>query len=272
MEIEAFSFCFYLIQVENWTAVAGRGPAGHARLKHFKVCQHLSHSPKALFSEWFQLVPRARRSQGVFRDVWARSSRKCSGLGEQSFGCCWGPRGPSCPHLNVPPKKMLLTFSLSLLSSASIVLSLLSLSVSRKGWKPHQWICWELAEHNSVKPSWVWMGPRCVLLFWGLCSSTSSISLILLLLWRKVGGRCNLSVAVEVQHRMPGTPGTAMGGWSCEGKRTRQKFLCWQLCVAGTAQTSPFPTCQGFSPGKLLVLQSPYAAIGLAERQNHRVN
>lgn len=34
----------------------------------------------------------------------------------------------------------------------------------------------------------------------------------------------------------------------------------------------PFPTCQGFPPGKLLVLQSLGAAIGLAERQKHQVN
>lgn len=42
--------------------------------------------------------------------------------------------------------------------------------------------------------------------------------------------------------------------------------------VAGTAQIPSFSTCQGFPPGKLLVLQSLGAAIGLAERKKHSVN
>lgn len=165
---------------------------------------------------------------------------------------------------------MLSTLSLSLLSSASVVRPLLSLSVSRKGWKPHLWICWELAEHNFCETILKENEPK--VSFWSLSSSASSITLILLLLWRKVGKRCNFSISVAIQHRTRETPRTATGGWSCDGKRTWQKFLCWQLCVAGTAQIPPFPTCQGFPPGKLLVLQSLSAAIGLAERQKHWVN
>lgn len=155
-----------------------KGPPSHSGLKHFKVCQHLTHSPKALFSGWFQLVPCAGRSQGVFWAVWARSSRKCSSLGEQRFGCCWGHREPHAHIWMSLPRRCCRPFPCPcFLLHPQYILSYPFLYPE----KDESPICGLV--RNLLSTTLCVNEPK---VFWGLCSSTSSITLILLLLWRKV--------------------------------------------------------------------------------------